>query len=62
MADPALIAVLALAAVAAGLTGAWSPCSLSVAETLRGRLARAAFGLGAVVGGLLTFAGLALLG
>ena len=29
-------ALLTLAAVAAGMTGAWSPCSLSAAETLRG--------------------------
>jgi hypothetical protein len=54
--------LLALAAVVAGVTGAWSPCSLSAAETLRGALPRAAFALGALGGGLLTFAGLAAVG
>lgn len=57
-----LIAILTLAAVAAGVTGAWSPCSLSAAETLRGALPRLAFALGALTGGLVTFAGLAALG
>ena len=55
-------AILAVAALLAGLTGAWSPCSLSAAESLRGAAARAAFGAGALAGGLITFAGLALLG
>jgi hypothetical protein len=57
-----LLALLASTAALAGLTGAWSPCSLSAAETLRGRLSRATFALGALAGGLVTFGGLALLG
>ena len=54
--------LLAVAALLAGITGAWSPCSLSVAETLRGAPARAAFALGSLGGGLITFAGLAAAG
>jgi len=64
--------VLACAALAAGLTGAWSPCGFSMVETLApqgyaGRLrttllACATFTLGAFAGGVVTFGGLALLG
>jgi hypothetical protein len=64
--------VLILAAAAAGVTGAWSPCGFSMVETLAphgyaGRLrttlvACATFALGALAGGAATFGGLALLG
>ena len=64
--------VLAVAALAAGLTGAWSPCGFSMVETLApagyaGRLrttlvACATFTVGALVGGVITFGGLGLLG
>ena len=64
--------VLAAAALAAGLTGAWSPCGFSMVETLApagyaGRLrttlvACVTFTLGALAGGVLTFGGLARLG
>jgi hypothetical protein len=64
--------VLAAAALAAGLTGAWSPCGFSMVETLApagyaGRLrttlvACLTFTIGAVAGGVLTFGGLAKLG
>ncbi len=67
-----LEAVLVLAAVAAGVTGAWSPCGLSMVETLaphgyagslRASLAACAtFTAGALVGGIATFGGLALAG
>ncbi len=67
-----LTTVLAAAALAAGLTGAWSPCGFSMVETLApagyaGRLrttlvACATFTLGALVGGVITFGGLGLLG
>ena len=67
-----LTAVLVLAAAAAGVTGAWSPCGFSMVETLApggyaGRLrttlaACATFAVGALAGGVLTFGGLALLG
>jgi len=67
-----LSGVLALAALAAGLTGAWSPCGFSMVETLAphgyaGRLrttllACATFSVGALAGGVVTFGGLALLG
>ena len=60
------------AALAAGITGAWSPCGFSMVETLApagyaGRLrttltACATFTVGALVGGVITFGGLALLG
>jgi hypothetical protein len=65
---------IALAAGAAviGLTGAWSPCGFSMVETIgltgeRGRRATilaacATFAPGAIVGGVITFVGLALLG
>jgi hypothetical protein len=64
--------VLAAAALAAGVTGAWSPCGFSMVETLApagyaGRLrttlvACFTFTLGALAGGVLTFGGLAKLG
>jgi len=67
-----LSAVLIAAALAAGVTGAWSPCGFSMVETLApagyaGRLrttlvACATFTLGALAGGVATFGGLALLG
>ena len=67
-----LEAVLILAAAAAGVTGAWSPCGFSMVETLApqgyaGRMrvtaaACATFAVGALVGGAITFGGLALLG
>ena len=65
-----MIAVLVAAAFVAGLTGAWSPCGFSMVSTLgehaRGRAATlaacAAFVPGALVGGVITFGGLALVG
>ena len=64
--------VLILAAAAAGVTGAWSPCGFSMVETLApqgyaGRLRTTAaacvtFAAGALVGGVVTFGGLALAG
>ncbi len=67
-----LTAVIVIAAVVAGVTGAWSPCGFSMVETLApagyaGRLRTTAvacvtFAAGALAGGVLTFGGLALLG
>jgi hypothetical protein len=67
-----LTALLLIAALAAGVTGAWSPCGLSMVETLapdgfarplRTPLAGGAtFALGALAGGAVTFGGLALIG
>jgi hypothetical protein len=67
-----LEAVLIIAAAAAGVTGAWSPCGFSMVETLaphgyagRQRTTLAAcltFSLGALAGGAATFGGLALIG
>jgi len=67
-----LTAALLLTAFAAGVTGAWSPCGLSMVDTLapsgharrlRTSLAACAtFALGALAGGASTFGGLALLG
>ncbi len=64
--------ILILAALAAGVTGAWSPCGFSMVETLApggyaGRLrttlaACLTFSVGALAGGVVTFGGLALLG
>jgi hypothetical protein len=58
---------LVVAGLVAGATGSWSPCGFSMIETLgrRGRAtppACAAFALGAPLGGILTFGGLAALG
>jgi hypothetical protein len=62
----------AVTAVIAGITGAWSPCGFSMVETIgsaMGDARRAAtlaasttFALGAVIGGAVTFGGLALVG
>src|SRR5918911_1896459 len=67
-----LTLVLAVAAFAAGVTGAWSPCGFSIVDTLAPHaysdrvrttvLACAAFALGALAGGAITFGGLALVG
>ena len=62
--------VFAVTALLAGATGSWSPCGFSMIETLGGhghdrRTAVAAcvtFTVGTLVGGPITFAGLALLG
>jgi len=64
--------ILAAAALAAGVTGAWSPCGFSMVETLApagyaGRLrttlvACVTFTAGALAGGVVTFGGLGLLG
>jgi len=64
--------VLILAAAAAGVTGAWSPCGFSMVETLApdgyaGRLRTTAaacvtFSAGALAGGAATFGSLALIG
>jgi hypothetical protein len=61
-----------LTAVAAGIAGAWSPCGLSMLDTIGSALgdarramvwlAVATFTIGAVLGGVVTFGGLALLG
>ena len=63
---------LVAAAVAAGITGAWSPCGFSMVETLAPHgyarrlrtslVACATFTAGALAGGVITFGGLALLG
>jgi hypothetical protein len=65
-----LEAALALTALLAGATGTWSPCGFSMIETLGGRghgrgtavLACATFTVGALLGGVVTFGGLALAG
>ena len=67
-----LTAALLVTALAAGVTGAWSPCGLSMVDTLApGGYARslrtsltacATFALGALAGGAVTFGGLALVG
>jgi hypothetical protein len=67
-----LTALLVATALAAGVTGAWSPCGLSMVETLapngfarrlRTSLAACAtFTVGALAGGAITFVGLALVG
>jgi hypothetical protein len=67
-----LATVLIVAAAAAGVTGAWSPCGFSMVETLAphgyaGRMrttlaACATFAAGALAGGAATFGGLALAG
>lgn len=65
-------AILALTALVAGVTGAWSPCGFSMVETLGSATARvglrvvrtasATFALGALAGGALTFTALGALG
>src|SRR4051812_28505345 len=58
-----LTAALIAAAVLAGVAGSWSPCGLSMVETLeRARWAVLAFAAGALAGGAVTFGGLAWLG
>jgi len=63
-----LTASLVSAALIAGLAGAWSPCGLSMVETLAAGsrtvvvLGSLAFTAGALAGGVLTFGGLALAG
>lgn len=67
-----MLIALTVAALVAGLAGAWSPCGFSMVDTLapggyaqRMRVtvaACAAFALGALAGGAVTFGGLALLG
>ena len=62
----------AITAVIAGIAGAWSPCGFSMVETIGSALgdsrraatlaASVTFALGAVLGGILTFGGLALIG
>ena len=62
----------AITAVVAGVTGAWSPCGFSMVETIGSALgedrrgatlaASATFAIGAMVGGVITFGGLAVLG
>jgi len=67
-----LTVVLTLTAVVAGITGAWSPCGFSMVDTLAAAAREAgrrilapallAFVAGALIGGMATFGGLALLG
>ncbi len=67
-----MLIALAVAALVAGLAGAWSPCGFSMVDTLApqgyaGRMrvtavACVTFALGALAGGVATFGGLALLG
>lgn len=67
-----MLIALAVAALVAGLAGAWSPCGFSMVDTLgphgyaqRMRVTAVAcvtFALGALAGGVVTFGGLALLG
>ena len=67
-----MLTPLVLAALVAGVAGAWSPCGFSMVDTLAphgyaGRMrvtavACAAFAAGALAGGAATFGGLALLG
>ena len=67
-----MLIALATAALAAGLAGAWSPCGFSMVDTLAPHgyarrmrvtaLSCVTFGAGALAGGVVTFAGLALLG
>jgi hypothetical protein len=67
-----VLTALVLAALVAGIAGAWSPCGFSMVDTLAphgyaGRLrvtavACVAFAAGALAGGVATFGGLAVLG
>ena len=67
-----LAACAAITALLAGIAGAWSPCGFSMVETIGSAMgdtkraatwvASATFTLGAVIGGLVSFGGLALLG
>ncbi len=54
---------LVIVALLAGLAGSWSPCGLSMVETLeRARGGIVTFAAGALAGGVVTFGGLAWLG
>jgi hypothetical protein len=65
-------ACAAITAAIAGITGAWSPCGFSMVETIGSALgdtrraatlaASATFALGTLIGGVVTFGGLALAG
>ncbi len=67
-----MLIALACAALIAGVAGAWSPCGFSMVDTLAPHgyarrmritaIACATFAAGALVGGVATFGGLALLG
>ena len=64
-----MLIALVIAGLVAGATGSWSPCGFSMIDTLgasgrRGATgaACAAFALGAPVGGVITFGGLAVVG
>ncbi len=67
-----LAVCLAITAAVAGVTGAWSPCGFSMVETIGSALgdvrrsvtlaASATFALGTLIGGVVTFAGLAYAG
>lgn len=67
-----MLTALVVAALIAGVAGAWSPCGFSMVDTLAphgyarrrlvSALACAAFAAGALAGGVATFGGLALLG
>ncbi len=67
-----LLVALTLTAMAAGLTGAFSPCGFSMVDTIGStlgntrksitRVACLTFTIGAMLGGVLTFGGLAFLG
>jgi len=67
-----MLITLAIAALVAGIAGAWSPCGFSMVDTLAPQryarstalaaLSCATFAAGALAGGVATFGGLALLG
>ena len=67
-----MLTALVVAALVAGVAGAWSPCGFSMVDTLAPHgyarrmrvtlVACAAFAAGALAGGVATFGGLALLG
>ena len=67
-----MLTALVLAALVAGLAGAWSPCGFSIVDTLAPHgyarrmrvtaIACLAFALGSLAGGVATFGGLAVLG
>ncbi|MEJ7893336.1 MAG: hypothetical protein WKF94_11920 [Solirubrobacteraceae bacterium] len=58
-----LSAALIATALLAGVAGSWSPCGLSMIDTLDRRpVATATFAVGALAGGAATFGGLGLLG
>jgi hypothetical protein len=67
-----VLTALVLAAIVAGVAGAWSPCGFSMVDTLAPHgyarrmrvtvVACAAFAIGALAGAIATFGGLALLG